>query len=550
MHRVFLFAVLLGSLLIQCKQKETSDQQVDQVSELGELQHHFNLNAGTASYFNKGLLLLHNFEYDDALAEFQKGIAVDSTEIMLHWGEAMAYYKALWGLQNTDQGQKILLRFGAERQERLASIDDPLEKDLWEGLEIIYDDGPFEEQNQKFSKHMEGLHLKYKGHQEISAFYVLSLIWATEEYGDGSPDLHRAASIADEILAINPHHPGALHYKIHALDGPLSAAGAHQAADAYAKVAPDAAHALHMPSHIYLALGEWSEVVSSNIASYEASVKRMEKLGLKDGARGYHSFAWLHYGLLQQGRYKEAEQLLKDMLTHVPKDPTKGARVYLLGMQNRQLVEAGSFSEEVQLDLDVKVEDLGLEAESMKSYLIAQLAMEDQDMDAIEHQIDWLNQRKSVAETIVRGGSVSMCSGGATRYAPTENILKSTEVVIAQMQAMIARLNDDDKLYEQHLLSATNIESETDYPTGPVRIALPSFEAYGDWLLNQERYEEALHQFDQALERMPQRTKSLMGKLAALKELGKQKEANEITQRLRSIWHQADPEVLKLVAQI
>ena len=125
--------------------------------------------------------MLHNFEYDDALTEFQNGVLADSTEIMTHWGEAMAYYKALWGLQNKDKGQEILMRIGKDKKERLSSINDPLEKDLWQGLEIIYGEGEFEELNKEFSQHMEELYNKYEGHQEIAAFYALSLIWATEE---------------------------------------------------------------------------------------------------------------------------------------------------------------------------------------------------------------------------------------------------------------------------------------------------------------------------------------------------------------------------------
>ena len=517
-------------------------------SELGELQHHFTLNAGTEEFFNKGLLLLHNFEYEDAVTEFQKGAKHDSTEVLIHWGEAMAHYKALWRLQNMDKGQAILSRLGKTKEERLAGIDDPLENDLWQGLEIVFGEGDFEDRNKRYAQHMERLYQKYPGHQEIAAFYTLSLIWASDEYGDGSEDLRQAARIADEILAINSHHPGALHYKIHALDGPVSAADAHKAADAYAKVAPDAAHALHMPSHIYLALGEWEDVVNSNTASYNASVTRMEKLGLGDGARGYHSYSWLHYGLLQQGRYQEAERLLKDMLTYVPKDPTKAARGYLLGMQNRQLVEAGLISKEVELDLDVKVDDLGLRAETMKSLLTARIAFQEADQEAVAAEIDWLASRKSFAATFVEDGAESMC--GATRYAPTANTLKMAEVVLNQMHAMVASLQGDNNSFEEHLIKAVEIEDQTDYPTGPVSIALPSFEQYGNWLLEEGRYEEAIIQFDLGLTRMPQRTKSLLGKLEALKALNKTKEAKEVENNLRNIWNQADAQALELIAMI
>lgn len=272
-------------------QDQSSDSKHPSEVVLGKLEHGFALSAITVDKFEEGLLLLHNFEYDDALAAFEEATALDSTEIMTHWGEAMCQYKALWRLQNTTRGKAIVARVGATKEDRLAAIADPLKRVMWEMVEIMYGEGDFDQRNSLLKDHLASLHAQYPAHQEIAAFYALSLIWATEEYGNGSEDLRLAASIADKVIKVNPLHPGALHYKIHALDGPTSAKDARDAADAYAKVAADAAHALHMPSHIYLALGEWDGVVNSNYVSYEASVERMLKQELKDGARGYHSFA-------------------------------------------------------------------------------------------------------------------------------------------------------------------------------------------------------------------------------------------------------------------
>jgi len=359
----FLSALSLSILfaLFSCSSnQEAPVAKVQETADLGKLQHGFNLIPSTKEKFEEGLLLLHNFEYEDALVAFEDATAEDSTEVMTHWGEAMSHYKALWKLQNTEKGNAILSRLGDTETERLATIDDSMKQSMWKMVEIMYGEGDFDERNKRLSVYLADLHKQHPTHQEIAAFYALSLIWSTEKYGDGSADLRLAAATADKVLEMNPQHPGALHYKIHALDGPTSAEEAHTAADAYAKVAPSAAHALHMPSHIYLAIGEWASVVKSNQVSYEASIERMERKELKDGARGYHSLAWLHYGLLQQERYAEAEQVLRDMLTLVPKDPTKGARGYLVGMQSRQLYESGMSSSAIDLDTEVNVDDLGV----------------------------------------------------------------------------------------------------------------------------------------------------------------------------------------------
>ncbi len=542
--------LFMALLMLGCSpdgQPQDSAEPSDKV--LGKLEHGFTLNPATQEKFDEGLLLLHSFEYDDALTAFEAATALDSTEVLTHWGEAMCHYKALWRLQNTDKGKAIVARLGATRDERLASIETPIEREMWEVVEIMYGEGDFDQRNDLISKHLASLHEKYPDHQEIAAFYALSLIWAAEEYGNGNPDLRLAASIADKIIEANPLHPGALHYKIHALDGPTSARDALDVADAYAKVAPAAAHALHMPSHIYLALGKWDGVVNSNQKSYEASVQRMINQELKDGARGYHSFAWLHYGLLQQGRYQMAEALLNEMLTYVPKDPTKGARGYLLGMQSRQLAESGQVNKQTQLDLDVKVDDIGITAEAVRSLLRAQIAFQKDDLSAINEEIDWLANRIYVGSLKVDDSGIAMCAAGNSRYAPTENSIKVAQVIQTQLEGLRALLEGDEKSFEAKMKKATELEDLTSFPTGPPSITKPSFEQYGEWLLAEGRYEEAKQQFDRALLRMPKRSKSLAGKYAALKGLGQLDEAEEVQNELEEIYAEADVEVRAVLGE-
>ena len=528
-----------------CSTNEQAKESSKEVSEntdviLGKLDHGFPLNPDTQEKFDEGLLLLHNFEYEDALTAFEEATALDSTEVLSHWGEAMCHYKGLWKLQKTNEGRAIISRLGDTKEERMASIDNPLEKAMWEMVEILYGEGDIEARNNLLKGHLASMHRKYPKHQEIAAFYALSIIWATEEYGDGSADLRLAASVVDKITKVNPMHPGALHYKIHALDGPTSAEDALEAANVYAKVAPDAAHALHMPSHIYLALGEWNGVVNSNQASYDASVKRMMEQELKDGARGYHSLAWLHYGLLQKGQYTQAEKILNDMISYVPKDPTKGARGYLLGMQSRQLIASGQVSDQTQLDLDLKVEDIGITAKSKRSFLRAQVAYRNEDINTIHDEIKWLSDNIYLDSLNIKETTIAMCAAGNGRYAPTDNSIKIAQVVLAQIEGLKALLEDNQKLYEAKIKKATTLEELTNFPTGPPNITKPSFEQYGEWLLVEGRYDEAIKQFDKALIRMPKRSKSLKGKSIALKALNQMNEYETVRNELQVIYAEAD----------
>ena len=269
----------------------------------------------------------------------------------------------------------------------------------------------------------------------------------------------------------------------------------------------------------------------------------MKKQNLKDGSRGYHSLAWLHYGLLQQGKYSEAEQILNDMLALVPKDPTKGARGYLLGMQSRQMAEIGVDSKNTVLDIDVDVDDIGIMAQSVRSSLRAQLALHNNAVNLITVEIDWLSKRIVVASQEMVAGGLAMCAAGTSRYAPTENSVKSAEVILNQIKGMKALLEDREDQFEVHITKAVELEEETNLPSNPPRITKPSFELLGEWLLKKGKYAEAISQFDKALARMPRRSKSLMGKMEAYKALNQTDEVTEVKNELQSIMAHADLEV-------
>ncbi|MEL7144830.1 MAG: hypothetical protein AAFO69_00575 [Bacteroidota bacterium] len=550
MRQILYVSIYMAIVVVGCSTPEQSKDSLSSTDVvLGKLEHGFKLNPAVQEKFDQGLLLLHNFEYDDALNAFKEATAADSTEVLTHWGEAMCHYKALWKLQNTDKGKAIVSRLGTSREVRLAAIEDPLERAMWEMVEIMYGEGDFDQRNQLIREHLESLHQQYPNHQEIAVFYALSLIWSTEEYGNGSADLRLAAAIVDEIIKVNPNHPGALHYKIHALDGPTSAQDALDAADAYANVAADASHALHMPSHIYLALGSWDGVVNSNQRSYEASVKRMINKELMDGARGYHAFAWLHYGLLQQGKYEQAKEVLNDMLSYVPKDPTKAARGYVLGMQSRQIVESGQVNDQIVLDLDVEVDDIGIIAKSVRSLLRAQVAFENKDLKTIDAEIAWLRKNIYVDSLHTDGVSITTCAAGTSRYAPTQNTIRMAQVIELQLNAMKAHLSGDEVLFEQKMKQAVALEDRTNFPTGPPRITKPSFELYGEWLLEKGRYQEASIQFDKALLRMPKRSKSLKGKMIALQALGQPDKLLAVQGELKANYAGADAEVMQFLEE-
>lgn len=528
----FLSTLFIPLAILSCQplsQVETANE-----THLGVLNHQFTISEPSQEAFEKGLLLLHSFEYEDSREAFQEAIAADTTELMAYWGEALTHYRALWGLQDVDAGRAVLAKVSASKADRLIKADNELERGFWEAIEILYGEGELYERNKAYSDHMALLYEKYPKNQEVAAFYALGLMWSVDGGRDATV-FDRSAAVASGILAENPNHPGAMHYLIHANDDPDYAQLSKIAADQYAKVAPDATHALHMPSHIYLALGMWNEVVSSNEQSYQASINRMKRKGLDDKARGYHSYAWLHYGYLQQGRFDKAEMLLKDMLTYAERASTRGAKRYLITMQNAQKIESGQWPNGLN-PMYVDYKDLGLNSKVTQHFFKAMKAFDNKEIEEIKAEIDTAEVSVQVAELIVTDDGVALCSAGPTRYAPNKRDIVRANVIINQMKAMLAILEKDDALTEKHLIAATNLEDQSVYSSGPPDIPFPSYEQYGEWLLSKDRPEEALTQFDRSLENAMNRAKALQGKETALTMLGRTAEAEAVAKTLKDFW--------------
>lgn len=259
-------------LFVQCKEKQSLS--LEEVS-LGDVNFAVTGSDEALPYFQEGLLLLHSFEFEDAAEKFVKAQQIDSSFVMAYWGEAMSYNHPLWRERYSEDGIAALEKLAGTKEERLSMAKTTIEHDLLEAVEILYSEGDKKEVDMAYKNQMENLYKKYPEHHEVAAFYALSLLGSSKSRKEDD-HYELGAKIVQSIIDENPQHPGALHYLIHSYDDPDHATLALDAANSYSKVAPDAEHALHMPSHIFVALGMWDEVINSNIASYEASVARME----------------------------------------------------------------------------------------------------------------------------------------------------------------------------------------------------------------------------------------------------------------------------------
>ncbi|MEE3197105.1 MAG: hypothetical protein VX225_01455, partial [Pseudomonadota bacterium] len=191
--------------------------------------------------FLKGLLQLHNFEYEDARDTFLEVQRIDPQFIMAYWGEALTYEHPLWGQFDTEASRSALAKLGATPEKRVATAPTEREKAYLRSVNILFGEGSQEEREIAYSSALEEIYRQYPDDIDAAALHALSLLNISHDGRDFSLYM-RAGAITEEILDRNPRHPGALHYNIHSFDDPIHAPLGLKAADAYAVVAPSAVH--------------------------------------------------------------------------------------------------------------------------------------------------------------------------------------------------------------------------------------------------------------------------------------------------------------------
>jgi tetratricopeptide (TPR) repeat protein len=259
--------------------------------------------------FHRALALLHNFEFPRAAVAFREVQEIDPDFAMAYWGEAMSHNHAVWQEQDIEAARAILARLGATREERIARGETLRERAYLEAIEILYGDGEKQARDFLYSDAMAAIHAAYPDDEDATAFYALSILGLAHEGRDFSLYMRSAAEL-EAIFPDNLNHPGVLHYLIHSYDDPIHAPLGLRAARRYGAVAPNAGHALHMTSHIFVAMGMWDDVVTTNVqASNVVNTQRREA-----GRTAYHCghySEWLIYGYLQQGEIDAADTAIE-----------------------------------------------------------------------------------------------------------------------------------------------------------------------------------------------------------------------------------------------
>ncbi len=266
-------------------------------TQLGKVSFTNSCSEGAQPAFTRGVALLHSFEFGEAGQAFKETLAVDPTCAIADWGYALTR----WG-NPFAAGIKApsLLEPGREAIQAAERTGHPTDREraFIRAAALLFND--FETRGQRsrvlaYRDAMATVAAAYPDDPEASAFYALWLAAAADPADKTYADQLKAGAILERLSATQPEHPGLAHYIIHAYDVPPLAPRAIDAARRYAKIAPAAPHALHMPSHTFTRVGLWQESIDTNIAS-AAAAKRTGNTAEELHAMDYQIYAYLQTG--------------------------------------------------------------------------------------------------------------------------------------------------------------------------------------------------------------------------------------------------------------
>lgn len=290
---------------------------------LGTVSFPISCSPAVQQPFNRAVALLHSFAFTAAQKAFKDIAAKDPRCAMAQWGLAMTDFHPVWQpplppATFTD-GQKA-----AQEAVRLQPASG-IERDYIHALAQLYRVDPKLTTAQRtlaYEQAMASVAHDHPSDVEAQVFYAVALLANASPTDKTHTRQKHAVAILDPLYKAHPDHPGIAHILIHACDSAELAQQGLDAARKYAGIAPSAAHALHMPSHIFTRLGLWEDSITSNIASEKAASAQGDLMG------ELHAMDYLVYAYVQTGRDKEARQVIARMKALPRLDMTDFAIAY------------------------------------------------------------------------------------------------------------------------------------------------------------------------------------------------------------------------------
>ncbi|HEU5178852.1 MAG TPA: hypothetical protein VFU24_15485 [Burkholderiales bacterium] len=315
-------------------------------AKLGKVHFQVECNAAAQREFNLAMAYYHSFAWEEMRAPYERALQADPSCGMVHW------LRALGALNNPFTWPTLItpaILSEAPRwleDARRTGLKSQRERDYVDAVAAYFNDHDKLDHRTRakaYESALEQVMRRYPQDQEAAVLYALVLSANFDPNDKKYTNQLKAAAILDPIFQAQPQHPGVAHYLIHSYDYPPIAAKGLDAARRYDKIAPDAAHALHMPSHIFTRVGAWRESIASNRASARAGGdKAFDK---------WHAYDYMVYAHLQLGEHDAARQVVSEALANPARVDHPATAYAYAAMPARLALERAAWKEAAGLEL-------------------------------------------------------------------------------------------------------------------------------------------------------------------------------------------------------
>jgi len=475
--------------------------------------------------FDRGVALLHSFEFASAIDAFGATLKTDPSCAMADWGIALSRWgnpfaigaKPATQLQQGRDAVNRALAIGAKTDRERAYIG---------AAARLYGDVDSADPLARASAYRDAMATvasAYPTDTEATIFYALSLTASEDPRDKTYASRIKAGAMLEALVAAQPDHPGLAHYIIHSYDVPALAPRALDAARRYAKIAPSAPHALHMPSHTFTRVGSWQESVDTNIAS-AAAAHRDRATGEELHASDYQMYAYL-----QTAQDAAARRLLDSLPAiaagfnpaAIASAAPGSAGVYALAaMPARYALERGAWADAAALEPHASrfpyTEAITYFARALGAAHTGNEATVRSAIEALQQIRDRLTQ----ANEGYWAEQVEIQRRGATAWLALMS--GRTSEAVAEMRAAAEQEDNTEK------------SAVTPGPIAPAR------ELLGEMLLQTKEPAQALKEFEATLKKEPNRFRAMYGAARAAELSGNKAVASKYYAELLKMCERAD----------
>jgi tetratricopeptide (TPR) repeat protein len=463
---------------------------------LGTVDFQVSCTAASQPAFDRALGFLHHMMYEQARAGFQEIVATDPECAMAHWGVATTLFQPLWP---TRPSADDLMRGWTEIQNaKETGPASERERHLVAATEAFYREPETADWWTRIERWAAAMEAAYRAQPEdpdIAALYALSRLALAPTADDRAPLHAEAETVLRGVYDQVPTHPGAVHYTIHANDATGRADRSLDIVKSYGEIAPEIAHALHMPSHIFVRLGDWPGVVEWNRRSADAALKH--PAGDAVSHHYLHAADYLLYAFLQRGEDERAAAVLDEAMAQGNHQASFISAFHAAAMPARYAVERREWAEAAALEPrapDYLPWDKALWAEGM-TWLARGLGS--------VHTGDLEGAREAEARLAALRDQAT--AGGEKGFA---TYIEIDRLILA---GWLAQAQDEAAEAVELIGSAAELEGTVEkHPVTPGAL-LPPYEALGDLLLDLGRPDEALAAYRASSEVWPGRFNTLLG---------------------------------------